>query len=114
VTRVLESREQTDKRSRLLTKLGAEHRNLSTENRHPTFQRILSRTSSFDSTYTAESPFQSNPLLVKAGLHIQQCCWQYCSRLFGLLSTTFYFLNLLVLSNIAGFIARLKACANRA
>jgi hypothetical protein len=53
---------------------------------------------------------------LKAGLHIQQCCWQYCPRLFSLFSTkTFFnFLNALVLSNIASFIARLKAWANRA
>jgi hypothetical protein len=28
---------------------------------------------------------------VKAGLHIQQCCWQYCPRLFCLFSTNFFF-----------------------
>jgi hypothetical protein len=52
---------------------------------------------------------------LKAGLHIQQCCWQYCPRLFCFFSTKtfFQFFNALVLSNIASFIARLKACANR-
>jgi hypothetical protein len=52
---------------------------------------------------------------LKAGLHIQQCCWQYCSKLLFLLSTIFFdFLNVLALNNIASFIAHLKACANRA
>jgi hypothetical protein len=55
------------------------------------------------------------PLILKAGLHIRQHCWQYCSRLFCLLSTIFlFYLNVLVFSNIASFIAHLKACANRA
>ena len=57
VTRVLESREASEKRGRTLSKPAGSEKGAK-------LQRILSRTSSFDSTYTAESPFQSNPLLV--------------------------------------------------
>jgi hypothetical protein len=48
----------------------------------------------------------TNPAF-KAGLHIRH----YCSRLFCLLSTKK--LNVLVLGNIASFIANIKACANQ-
>jgi hypothetical protein len=67
----------------------------------------------FGGFFKGKKAFSLRLSTFKPKLHVRQYCWQYCSRLFVYFLRKKSFLNVLVLSNIASFIAHLKACANQ-